>query len=217
MELPLFPLNSVLFPGAPLQLHIFEDRYKQMMNLCIEEKLPFGVVLIENGEEALGPVAQPHKIGCAAHIMQVQRLPQDRMNLMAMGRERFRILRLYDDKPFLRAEVEYLPLTDDNPQWTQGGAARVRELFERYMLTMQAAGQPPIAEGMLPIPPMQLLNFASFWLQTELTYKQELLECSTTSLLVQRLVKLFHREIKLLDVLLARVEIANGDTPFSIN
>jgi len=217
VELPLFPLNSVLFPGAPLQLHIFEERYKQMMNLCIEEKLPFGVVLIENGEEDVSPIAQPHEIGCTAHIMQVQRLPQERMNLMAMGRERFRILRLYDDKPFLRADVEYLPLTDDNPQWTQGGAARVRELFERYMLMMQAAGQPPIAEGMLPIPPLQVLNFASFWLQTELTYKQELLECSTTSVLVQRLVKLFHREIKLLDVLLARVEIANGDTPFSLN
>jgi uncharacterized protein len=217
VELPLFPLNSVLFPGAPLQLHIFEERYKQMMNLCIEEKLPFGVVLIENGEEALGPVAQPHEIGCTAHIMQVQRLPQERMNLMAMGRERFRIRRVIDDKPFLRAEVEYLPLTDDNPRWTQGGAARVRELFERYMHMLQAAGQPPIAEGVLPIPPMQLLHFASYWLQTELEYKQQLLECTTTSMLIQRLVRQFHREIKLLDVLLARVEIANGETPFSLN
>lgn len=217
MEIPLFPLNSVLFPGAPLQLHIFEDRYKQMMNLCIEEKLPFGVVLIESGEEALGPIAKPYEVGCTAHIMQIQRLPQERMNLMAMGRERFRIRRLLNDKPFLRAEVEYLPLTDDNPPWTQGGAARVRELFERYMLMMQAAGQPPIAEGVLPIPPLQVLNFASHWLQTELSYKQQLLECTTTSMLVQRLVKLFHREIKLLSVLLARVEIANGETPFSIN
>lgn len=217
MELPLFPLNSVLFPGAPLRLHIFEDRYKQMMNLCIEEKLPFGVVLIDSGDEALGPIAQPHEIGCSAHIMQVQRLPLERMNLVAMGRERFRIRRVYDDRPFLRADVEYLPLTDDNPRWTQGGAARVRELFERYIHMMQAAGQPPMTEGMLPIPPLQLLHFASFWLQTELAYKQQLLECTTTSSLVPRLVKLFHREIKMLDVLLARVEIANGDTPFSLN
>lgn len=216
MELPLFPLNSVLFPGAPLRLHIFEDRYKQMMNMCIEEKLPFGVVLIESGEDT-GPAAQPHGVGCSAHIMQVQRLPQDRMNLVAKGRERFRILKLYDDRSYLRAEVEYLPLTDDNPRWTQGGAARVRELFERYMHMMQAAGQPPLAEGILPIPPMQMLHFASFWLQTELSYKQQLLECTTTGALVQRLVRLFHREIKLLDVLLARVEIANGDTPFSLN
>ena len=62
-----------------------------------------------------------------------------------------------------------------------------------------------------------MLHFASFWLQTELEYKQHLLECRTTSELIPLLVRQFHREIKLLDILLARVEIANGETPFSIN
>ncbi len=217
MELPLFPLNSVLFPGAPLHLHIFEDRYKDMMKVCIDEKLPFGVVLIANGEEAHDPTAQPHVVGCTAHIMQVQHLPTERMNLMAMGRERFRILHTYDDRAYLRAEVEYLPLMDDNPRWTQAGAERVRELFKRYMHSMESAGQPPLGDNLLPIPPMQLLYFASFWLQSDMSAKQRLLECATTSELVPQLVKLYHREIKLLDILLSQVEIANGETSFSLN
>jgi uncharacterized protein len=216
VELPLFPLNSVLFPGAPLRLHIFEDRYKQMMSDCIEKKLPFGVVLIAEGAEAYGP-AQPHLVGCSAHITQIQHLPQDRMNLMAVGRERFRIRQLYTDRAYLRADIDYLPLTDDKPDWTRGGAERVRTLFQRYMRAMETAGQPPLAETMLPAAPLQLLNFAAFWLQTDLEYKQQLLECSLSSELVSRLVRQFHRELKLLDILLARVEIANGDTPFSLN
>ena len=55
IELPLFPLNTVLFPGMPLGLHIFEDRYKLMIGQCVQERRPFGVVLIRSGQEALGP------------------------------------------------------------------------------------------------------------------------------------------------------------------
>ena len=84
-ELPLFPLNTVLFPGMPLPLHIFEDRYKQMINNCLEEKEPFGVVLIRNGKEALGPLAQPHSIGCTARIVEVQKLSDGRMNITSVG------------------------------------------------------------------------------------------------------------------------------------
>ncbi len=73
-EIPLFPLNTVLFPGTPIHLHIFEERYKQMINLCLQEQRPFGVVLIRNGMEALGPLAEPFHIGCTAEIAHVERL-----------------------------------------------------------------------------------------------------------------------------------------------
>ena len=61
LELPLFPLNTVLFPGMPLNLHIFEERYKRMMQACIESSKPFGVVLIKQGLEAHGPLADPFR------------------------------------------------------------------------------------------------------------------------------------------------------------
>ncbi len=90
-ELPLFPLHTVLFPGTPIHLHIFEDRYKQMINLCLDKHRPFGIVLIREGMEALGPLAEPYRIGCTAHIVHIQRLEQDRMNIVAIGQERFEI------------------------------------------------------------------------------------------------------------------------------
>ena len=73
-ELPLFPLNVVLFPGMPLPLHIFEDRYKEMIADCIRENRPFGVVLIEEGSAEHGPAARPVAIGCTAEIAQVQEM-----------------------------------------------------------------------------------------------------------------------------------------------
>ncbi|MCS7071304.1 MAG: LON peptidase substrate-binding domain-containing protein, partial [Anaerolinea sp.] len=74
--LPLFPLNTVLFPGIPISLHIFEDRYKLMINRCLNSQMPFGIVLLQSGSEVqgAGPAPQPYSIGCTAHIVQVQRL-----------------------------------------------------------------------------------------------------------------------------------------------
>ena len=65
MEMPLFPLNVVLFPGMVLPLHVFEPRYREMINHCIEEEKPFGVVLIDEGQEVGGPAA-PRLVGTAA-------------------------------------------------------------------------------------------------------------------------------------------------------
>jgi len=91
-ELPLFPLNSVLFPGLALHLHIFEERYKRMIEYCIAQDQSFGVVLIKRGMEALGPIAEPYSIGCSARIHNIQKLDQGKMNIIIIGEERFKIL-----------------------------------------------------------------------------------------------------------------------------
>ena len=93
-EIPLFPLNTVMFPDMPMPLHIFEDRYKLMIKTCIEEKRPFGIVLIREGTAENGPLATPHDIGCTVEITQVQTMEDGRMLIMVIGQERFRILSL---------------------------------------------------------------------------------------------------------------------------
>jgi ATP-dependent Lon protease len=98
--LPLFPLSVVLLPATPLPLHIFEDRYKEMMGEVISNSTEFGVVLAKED----GIV----NIGCTATVDRVlQRYPDGRMDLLAVGRRRFRILSVDQDKSYLRAEVEY--------------------------------------------------------------------------------------------------------------
>ena len=106
-RLPLFPLRTVLFPGMALPLHIFEERYRLMIGRCMEERSPFGVVLIRSGEE-VGAAAEPHDIGTTARIASVQRLEDGRMNLVALGEQRFRILQLDNSGPYLAGDVEYL-------------------------------------------------------------------------------------------------------------
>jgi Lon protease-like protein len=120
--LPLFPLNTVLFPGVPLPLHIFEERYKEMMAYCLTEDAPFGVVLIESGSEA-GAAAVPCRIGTSARIARIEHLDEGRLNLIAAGERRFRILRLQSGRPYLMGQIEWLADAD-------GGATPV-ELIEQ--------------------------------------------------------------------------------------
>ena len=109
IELPLFPLNTVLFPGQVLPLHIFEERYRLMIRRCLAEDAPFGVALIQTGAE-VGAAAEPHTVGTVARIIESSHLPDGTMNIVTVGTERFRIHRLIHDQPYLRGEVEIFPL-----------------------------------------------------------------------------------------------------------
>src|SRR5262245_66168313 len=115
-ELPLFPLNTVLFPGMPLRLHIFEERYKLMIGRCYAEGEPFGVTLIKRGQE-VGGRAEPFQIGCKAVITEVEPLEGGRMNIVAVGSERFQIHSLKHNQPYLIGMVDSLPLANDDSQY----------------------------------------------------------------------------------------------------
>lgn len=98
--MPLFPLETVLFPRTPLPLHIFEDRYKEMMREIIDAQGEFGVV--QSGEKGIV------NMGCTAMVEKVLRsYPDGRLDLLAVGRRRFEILSLDDERSFLRGAVEY--------------------------------------------------------------------------------------------------------------
>src|SRR5918992_5774702 len=106
-ELPLFPLNVVLFPGMRLPLHIFEERYKAMIGDCLEREAPFGVILIKEGAEVGGP-AEPFRTGTTARITQVQRLEEGRLNIMTRGERRFELVEIIQQRPHLVGLVKYL-------------------------------------------------------------------------------------------------------------
>ena len=106
-ELPLFPLPEVvLFPGRPLPLHIFEFRYRIMMNTILESDRRFGVLMWD-------PVqGQPASVGCCAEIIHFQRLPDDRMKVLTLGQQRFRVLEYVREKPYRVGLVEWI---EDQP------------------------------------------------------------------------------------------------------
>jgi Lon protease-like protein len=98
--LPLFPLQVVLFPRTPLPLHIFEERYKEMIADVIAENSEFGIVLA--GDKGIC------NMGCSAAIDKVlEKYPDGRIDLLAMGKRRFEILALDEEKTYLRGEVTF--------------------------------------------------------------------------------------------------------------
>jgi Lon protease-like protein len=141
MELPLFPLNTVLFPGALLPLHIFEPRYRTMIGECVEQERPFGVVLIERGTE-VGEGAIPHQVGVTAQITGVDRMDDGRLNIVCVGQDRFRILDTSSARPYLTGDVELLHGLDAHSVEADAAAEHVRERYLEYFnLTLALRGE----------------------------------------------------------------------------
>jgi len=90
----LFPLHTVLFPGGPLPLRIFETRYTDMVRRCMREQQPFGVVLIQEGDEA-GPVATTATVGCSARIADFYTLQDGLLGISCVGERKFRVQRVW--------------------------------------------------------------------------------------------------------------------------
>jgi len=104
--IPLFPLGVVLFPDAPLPLHIFEERYKLMIGECMEQQKEFGIVLF-SGDRV-------QHVGCTARIQKVlKRYADGRLDILTTGKHRFVIHEVYDTKPYLEAKVTFF---DDEPE-----------------------------------------------------------------------------------------------------
>jgi Lon protease-like protein len=193
-ELPLFPLNTVLFPGMPLPLHIFEDRYKEMIQLCLKEQSPFGVIFIRRGESAGGPLATPHSVGCTARIVQVESLANERMLIMTVGQERFRIVSLKHDRPYLVGLVESAPLPDitaDALDWVD----RLYPLMVEYLDVLSNIGEVTYNASQLPTDPRKLVYLAAGFIQLPQEQKQPLLETDNASRLLKELYSIYRREV----------------------
>lgn len=175
-ELPLFPLPKVvLFPGRPLPLHIFEFRYRIMMNTILESDSRFGVLMVDPTE---GKVAQ---VGCCAEIVHFQRLPDDRMKILTMGQSRFRVLEYVREKPYLVGLVEWFedqPTSENlNPK-----AQEVKTLLQDVVhLSAKLTDQKIELPDDLPTLPTEL----SYWIASNLydvaSEQQALLEMRDTS------------------------------------
>jgi Lon protease-like protein len=112
--MPLFPLRTVLFPGAPLPLRIFEERYKTMVRELIQSGGEFGVLLIREGNE-VGGGATPYEFGTLARIEEWQELQGGRFALDTRGTRRFRLKRMLPPRPYPYGEIEVIEDVDPPP------------------------------------------------------------------------------------------------------
>lgn len=216
-DLPLFPLNTVLFPGMQLKLHIFEERYKIMINECMDQDKLFGVVLIQSGQEALGALPKPHDIGCTAQIGDVQKLPFGRMNIVATGQQRFRINQITHEYPYLLGDVDFFTPSYDKPNVTDYLSDRLRPLVISYLKILSEVGEIQFNPAHIPHDAMSLAHIGAILLQSENDQKQRLLEADTTSLLLRQLVEIYELETKLLEIRTSPPDADFDIGPFSSN
>lgn len=188
---PLFPLNIVLFPGMEMPLHIFEPRYRMMIDRCIAEGLPFAVNLIRSGREVGGP-ADPFPTGTLAEISDVARLPDGRLHIRITGSSRMKVVDLVEGQPYAQARIELVP--EPASQVPEAELARARALFEAYSeVLISMANVPMLAR--LPDDPAEASYVIATLLQTDLFTKQSLLEMPTARERLEHEVKLLETEV----------------------
>ncbi len=202
-KLPLFPLNTVLFPGVPINLHIFEERYKVMIGQCVARREPFGIVFLRRGaaEQHRGEASEPYMVGCTAQITRMQPLPGGRMNIVAEGEHRFRIQRLERDRPYLTGLVEWMPYAPASPTDRERFLPIVRAQIQRYVGLAARIDQLKVELATLPDDPLRLALLGVSLLKISEVYKQQLLEASGEIDVLSGAHRLLRREIALLDVL----------------
>ena len=175
MQLPLFPLNTVLFPRMTLPLNIFEQRYRQMVSECLEAELPFGVVLIREGRE-VGAPATPYMIGTTARITEHQRLEDGRFSLATVGGQRFRIDKLLPPAPYLRGDVTLLDSHAPPGPRLLSASERVTTLSTEFLHLQLGLSEQWTRRVELPGDPEALSDYVAARLQVDNGLRQQLLE-----------------------------------------
>ena len=164
LKLPLFPLGAVLYPGMLLPLHIFEERYRQLVRDLLEQSEPrrFGVIAIrrgrETGVEGVSGLQSLYEIGCTATLRGVEEYPDGRYDIVTVGTQRFRLLALDQSLSYLQGEIE--PLTDDvvDPDAAAPLVRAVQAAFHAYVDALTEGGGAVVKIDALPDEPT-LLSF----------------------------------------------------------
>ena len=194
--LPIFPLSTVLFPNAALPLQIFEERYKLMMQHCLDSDSKMGVVLIKSGAE-VGEPAIPHSTGTVAHIVQVNKIEGGRMFVSVTGQQRFQIRNITQYRPYLAADVEIL---EENTEASMPPSEMeaVRRAVTQYLSLILGMRGGWIRETRFPSDPLVLSYFIAGMLQIDLPEKQALLEQGSASRRLEAELDLLRREAQTL-------------------
>jgi Lon protease-like protein len=193
-EMPLFPLNTVLFPYASVQLHVFEERYRELVQDCLTEDRPFGIVLIRSGEE-VGGQADPYMVGTAVRIVKVHTYDDGRMDIQVRGERRFRIREFDETRPYLTGFVE--PVIEHAIEETPEAAellTRAREECEVFIQRLLARQEFSV-QVVFPPDPVALSFTIANLLQMENLEKQRLLETTDTLERVQDLLPIMEQQL----------------------
>jgi Lon protease-like protein len=218
--LPLFPLGTVLFPGLLLPLHIFEDRYRQLVRDLLDRPEPrqFGVIAIRQGRETgVDGIQALHEIGCTATLRQVQPLEDGRYDVVTVGTQRFRLAGLDDSKPYLQGQVDLLTEETGDEAAAAQAARVVRDGFRAYLGALAERGITQISAPQLPEDPATLSYLVAASMIIELSDRQTLLAEPDALHRLTAERTLLSRELTMLRTLTATPAPDLRNSPYSSN
>lgn len=217
VRLPLFPLNTVLFPHMPAGLHIFEERYREMIRDCQEQGTSFGVVAIREGIE-VGAAALPFTVGTLAQIHEVEKLDDGRYKLVVAGASRFAVESLALTRSYLIGTIHYLEDVRGDEDAIPDLVRRVITAFGAYNAGLRNLADEEGADNddpALPDDPELLSYMVAASLNVEVNRRQELLEEDSVSGRLRHCLRVLRRESIFLDQMLARRD--HHVVPVSLN
>ncbi|HXL79324.1 MAG TPA: LON peptidase substrate-binding domain-containing protein [Pyrinomonadaceae bacterium] len=211
-ELPIFPLALVLFPGVPLPLHIFEPRYRQMLNDVRAGNSLFGVSYFDasTSEKDMPPAGH---VGCVAEITETQPMPDGRANILTVGIIRYRIEEYVErDDPYLLARLSYFEDDEEDPNLLSESARDVAETFTRIaravrIINDERANLPDISDT----EPQRLSFLVAAAMEVDTDVKQDLLELRSTAERLQRLREMLDRAVSNYEERARIHELAKGN------
>ncbi len=198
--LPLFPLgHTVLFPGVVLPLHVFEERYRELVRSLVDlpegSRRRFGVIAIRQGWEVVeDAVSALHDVGCAAELRRVSRYPDGRYDIVTVGTDRFRLESIdRESRPYLVGSVDWLPV---EPPATDVAALAdaVGGLFAEYVEAAAGLQGRVNDDAELPDDPAELAYAVAAAAVLTLDDRQALLECEGTRARLRAELRLLKRE-----------------------
>jgi uncharacterized protein len=219
-KLPLFPLGSVLYPGLVLPLHIFEDRYRQLVGDLLEAPEPrqFGVVAIRYGRETgIDGVSALYETGCTAELQRVEPYDDGRFDLVTVGAQRFKLLGLGEQAPYFTGDVEWLPEEIGDEAEAGLVLTAVQQSFRSYLALIAERGGAHVTIPEMPDEPMLMSYLVAAAIVVDLPAKQRLLEepDAYRRLLAER--KLLGMEMRMLRLLTATPAPDLRFSPYSQN
>ena len=211
-ELPLFPLSVVLFPGVPLPLHIFEPRYRQMLEDIRAGNSLFGLSYLNasTSEQEIPPLGS---VGCVAKVTDAQAFSDGRSNILTVGVIRYHIEGYVErGDPYLVARVSYFEDDDEDTEAVQESSREVAQIFTRIARAVRSinderANLPNIADT----EPQRLSFLVAAAMEVDTDVKQELLELRSTSERLRRLRDILARAVSGYEERARMHELAKGN------
>jgi Lon protease-like protein len=218
--LPLFPLGAVLYPGMLMPLHIFEERYRQLVRdlLAGPEPRRFGVIAIRKGRETgIDGVQSLYEIGCTAALRRVDRLDDGRFDIVTVGTQRFRLLGLDESQPYLQGEVEVLAEEPVAPAAAEPAVRVVQAAFREYLDALTEWGGATVRLEELPDEPSLLSFIVAAAVIIDLPERQALLAEPDTLHRLAAERALLSRETAMLRTTISRPAPDLRNTPYNPN